>query len=168
MSPLPPTQIREALNRQGVSLAGWNKAKGTCSARGFSGVVWMVDAIRDRHFKEIEWANPIEAGDVQGILAVVGSSLMVGVYAATRAEEVLHGSGIEAVARQHILALQDPDPACSCHDNDGAAHPAIGTGTAADRIEAVAERRLEPYRAAMALAGPNIRVVHHVVRFSFG
>jgi hypothetical protein len=69
---------------------------------------------------------------------------------------------MEAVACQRILALQEPDPTHLRHHNDGAAHPAVRAGAAADRIEAVAERRLETHRAAMALASPNARVAHRV------
>src|SRR3954453_19206219 len=69
---------------------------------------------------------------------------------------------MEAVACERILALDELDPAHCRHDDDGAAHAAVGAGAAADRIEAVAERRLETHRAAMALAGPNVRVAHHV------
>src|SRR3954453_22575916 len=69
---------------------------------------------------------------------------------------------MEAVACERILALEELDPAHCRHDDDGAAHAAVGAGAAADRIEAVAERRLETHRAAMALASPNVRVAHHV------
>ena len=67
-----------------------------------------------------------------------------------------------AVARQRIFALQELDAAHLRHDHDGAAHAAVRAGAAADRTEAVAERRLETHRAAMALASPNGRVVRHV------
>ena len=46
---------------------------------------------------------------------------------------------MEAVACQRILALQEPDPTHLRHHNDGAAHPAVRAGAAADRIEAVDE-----------------------------
>src|SRR6478752_4387552 len=71
---------------------------------------------------------------------------------------------MEAVACERILALEELDPAHCRHDDDGAAHAAVGAGAAADRIEAVAERRLETHRAAMALAGPNVRVAHHYAK----
>ncbi|MGI4800797.1 MAG: hypothetical protein ACRYG8_43605, partial [Janthinobacterium lividum] len=58
------------------------------------------------------------------------------------------------------------DPSRFHHDNDGSAHPAVRTGAAPDRIEAVAERRLEAHRAAMALTSPNGRLACHVVRIS--
>src|SRR4051812_2016020 len=73
---------------------------------------------------------------------------------------------MEAVACERILALEELDPAHCRHDDDGAAHAAVGAGAAADRIEAVAERRLETHRAAMALASPNVRVAHHVADVS--
>src|SRR3954469_20358108 len=91
---------------------------------------------------------------------------MMGVDAAAGAEEWLRRAGIEAVACQRIVALQDPDPAHFGHHDDGAAHPAIGTGAAQRRIEAVAQRRLEAHRAAMALAGPNLLVARHIARVS--
>src|SRR6185295_7523284 len=69
---------------------------------------------------------------------------------------------MEAVACQRIVALQDLDPTHFRHDNDSASHSAVRAGAAADRIEAVAERHLETHRTAMALASPNVRVVHHI------
>lgn len=68
---------------------------------------------------------------------------------------------METVACQHILALQELDPAHLRHDDDGAAHPAVRAGAAADRMEAIGERRLETRRAAVAPAGPNVRVADH-------
>src|SRR5258706_10795551 len=114
----------------------------------------MIDAIHDRHLGEIEWAYLVQASHVHGIQVLVRTSLMMCVYPAARTEEVLRRSGMEAICCQRILALQDLDPAHFRHDNDGASHPAVRTGAAADRIEAVAERRLETHRAAMALASP--------------
>jgi hypothetical protein len=73
---------------------------------------------------------------------------------------------MEAVACQRILALQELDPSHLRHDDDSASHPAVRAGAAADRVEAVAERRLETHRAAMALAGLNVRVAHHFLPVS--
>jgi hypothetical protein len=122
----------------------------------------MIDTIRDGHFMEIERAYPVQARHVDGIQVLVRSSLVMGVDSATGTEEVLRRAGMETVACQRILALQKLDPAHLCHHNDGAAHPAVRAGAAQDRIETVAERRLETHRAAMALASPNVRVAHHV------
>src|ERR1700755_1584080 len=69
---------------------------------------------------------------------------------------------MEAVACQRIVALQDLDPAHFRHDNDSPSPSAVRPGAAPRRMEAVAERHLETYRAAMALASPNVRVVHHI------
>src|SRR4051794_19612240 len=87
---------------------------------------------------------------------------MVGIDSAAGTEEVLRCAGMETVARQRILALQDPDPAHFRHGHDGAAHSAVRACAAEDRIEAIAERRLKTHRAAMALPGPNLFAVHHV------
>jgi len=122
----------------------------------------MIDAIRHGHFMEIEWAYPVQARHVDGIQVLVRSPLMMRIYSAAGTEEVLRCSGMEAIACQRILALQELDPAHLRRDNDGASHPAVGAGAAQDRIEAVAERRFETHRAAMALASPNVRVAHHV------
>jgi hypothetical protein len=65
---------------------------------------------------------------------------------------------MEAVARQRILALQDLDPTHVRHDHDGASRAAVRAGAAPDGIEAIAERRLETHRAAMALTDPDLRV----------
>src|SRR4051812_3410804 len=69
---------------------------------------------------------------------------------------------MEAVARECILALQELDATHLRHDDDGATHPAVRAGAAADRVETLAERRLETHRAAMALASPSVWIAHHV------
>jgi hypothetical protein len=122
----------------------------------------MIDAVHDGHLVEIEWAYSVQASHVYGVQRLVRSSLMMRVYSAAGTEEVLRGAGMEAVACQSILTLQELDPTHLRHDNDGASHPAVRAGAAADRIETVAQRRLETHRAAMALASPNVRVAHHV------
>ena len=72
---------------------------------------------------------------------------------------------MEAVACQRIVALQEPDPTHLRHDNDGASHPAVRTGAAADRIESVAEHRLEthhrdpPLRPKALFDGYKIRQI---------
>jgi|SRR3954447_3035275 hypothetical protein len=91
---------------------------------------------------------------------------MVGIDSAAGTEEVLRCAGMETVARQRILALQDPDPAHFRHGHDSAAHAAIRARAAEDRTKAIAKRRLKTHRAAMALASPNVRVVHHVACIS--
>jgi hypothetical protein len=123
----------------------------------------VIDAIHDRHVREIERADPVQAGHVDGIEVLVGPPLVMGVDSAAGTEEVLRRSGMEAVACQRVLALQESDPAHLGHGDDGAAHAAVGAGAAADRVEAVAERHLEAHGAAMALASPNVRAVRHVV-----
>src|SRR6187402_2094305 len=87
---------------------------------------------------------------------------MMCVDSAAGAEEVLCCAGMEAVACQRILALQDLDAAHFRHDDNGASHPAERTRAAEDRIEAVAQRGLKTHRAAMAPASPNVCIVHHV------
>jgi hypothetical protein len=74
---------------------------------------------------------------------------------------------MEAVACQRILAAQDLDPTYFRHGDDGASHPAVRARAAADRIEAVAQRRLETHRTAMALAGLNVRIACHVACVSY-
>ena len=77
----------------------------------------MIDAIHDRNLSEIEWAYPVQASHVHGIQVLVGSSLMMCVYSAAGTEEVLRRFGMEAVACQRILALQELDPAHFRHRN---------------------------------------------------
>jgi hypothetical protein len=108
----------------------------------------MIDAIRDRHLMEIEQANPVQASRVDGIQTLVRSPLVMRVYSAARTEEVLRRAGMEAIARQRILALQELDPARLRHDNDGALHPAVRARAAEDRIEAVDECCFETHGAA--------------------
>jgi hypothetical protein len=144
-----------------------DEAKRARATRWLAGVAGVIDAIRDRHLVEIEWAGPIQASHVHGVQSLVGSPLMMRVDSAAGTEEVLRGSGVEPVARKRILSFQDLDPTHFRHDDDGASHPAVGAGAAEDRIEAVAERRFETHRTAMALARPNVRVAHHVAYASF-
>jgi hypothetical protein len=83
---------------------------------------------------------------------------MMGVDATARAKEMLRCPRVEAVGRKRILARENLDPARLRHDDRRALHSAIGTGAAANRVEAVAERRLETNGAAMALADVNVRI----------
>jgi hypothetical protein len=94
-------------------------------------------------------------------LILIGSALMMSVDSAMGTEEVLRRSGVEAVTCQNVLALKKCDPAHLCRDGDRTAHSTIRTGTAADSVEGVAQRRFKPDGTAMALAGPYIRVVCH-------
>jgi hypothetical protein len=128
-----------------------NKSKCPRPARWFSSVAGVIDAIHDRHLGEIERAYPVQAGHIDGIQALVRSPLMMRIYTAAGAEEVLRRASVETIARQDILALQKFDPTRFRHHNDRTTHPAVGAGAAADRIEAIAEGRLEPHGTAMAL-----------------
>jgi hypothetical protein len=92
---------------------------------------------------------------------------MMRVNSAAGTEEVLRRPGMETVACQRIFALQQLDPARLRHDNDRPAHPAVRAVAAADRIEAVAQRRLETHGAAVALARPDFPVARHDVCFLF-
>jgi hypothetical protein len=57
--------------------------------RRSAGVVRMINAIHDRHVREIEWAYTVQASDIYSIQLLIGASLMMCVYSAPRAEEVL-------------------------------------------------------------------------------
>lgn len=127
---------------EGAGLAGW-----------FAAVVRVVDAVGDGDFGEIEWADAIEAGDVDGVEGLVGAALVVGVDAAAGTEEMLRGAGVEAIAGERVLALEDLDSAHGRHGDDGAAHSAVGAGAAADGVEAIGEGDRETDGAAVALAG---------------
>lgn len=94
-------------------------------ARGSAGVVRVVHAVGDGHFREVERADAFQAGDIDAVLVRIGATLVVGVDAAARAEEVLRGSGVEAVAGQGVLALKDFDAARLRGDDDRAAHAAV-------------------------------------------
>jgi len=52
-------------------------------------VVRMVHTVQDRHLQEVERANALKASHVYAILVFVRSALMVRIYPAVRAEEVL-------------------------------------------------------------------------------
>jgi hypothetical protein len=130
-------------------------------ARGSAGVVRVVHAVGDGHFREVERADAFQAGDIDAVLVRIGATLVVGVDAAARAEEVLGRSGVESIARQGLLAAEKLDAACLRRDDDRAAHAATGAIAAQGGVEAVAERRLEADRTAMALAGSDVGLVCH-------
>jgi hypothetical protein len=88
----------------------WSKPERAGSTCRLSRVARVMHTVHDRYLKEIEWAHTIEAGDVYSILVLVRSSLVMGVYSAARTEEMLCDLGVEAVAGQRLLALQDLDP----------------------------------------------------------
>ena len=64
-------------NTRHLLLVGRNEAERAGAARRLAGVVGMIDAILHGHLGEIEGADPVETGDVDGKEILVGSSLMV-------------------------------------------------------------------------------------------
>src|SRR4249920_2490854 len=110
----------------------------------------MVHAVDDGHLGEVERADAVEAGDVDAVLVGVRATLVVGVDAATRAEEVLRGAGVELVGGERVRAGEDLDPADRRRYRDRAAHAAIGAGAAPRGAKAVAQPGAEPHRAAVA------------------
>lgn len=113
----------------------------------------MLDTIKNRHVEKIERADTIKAGDVDSVLMLIGSPLVVRVNPAAGAEKMLRRLRIEAIEREYICTLQNLDAAHLHRNCDGAPHATIRTGASADGVEAVAERRLKANGAAMALAG---------------
>jgi hypothetical protein len=152
---------RNRAGRYRPSLFGRYEPKRTCPPRGSAGVVRVVHAVGDGHLREVEWADAVQAGDVDAVLVRIGPALVVGVDAAARAEEVLGRAGVESIARQGVLALKNFDATHLRGDDDRAAHAAVGAIAAERGLEAVAERRLEANRAAMALAGHDVRCICH-------
>src|SRR5690606_24757443 len=55
----------------------------------------VIDAVADRHHREIERAHPIEAGGIDPEFARVRAPLMMGIDAADRAEIMPGRAGIE-------------------------------------------------------------------------
>jgi hypothetical protein len=116
----------------------------------------MSNAIKNRNIEEVERTYAVEACDIHPIFPLIGSTLVMRVNPATRAEEMLRGTGIESIVCEHVFASQKADPAYLRRNRDGTAHPAIGAGASTDRVESVAECHLEANCAAMALACPTI------------
>jgi hypothetical protein len=126
-----------------------------------TGVAGVRYAVKDGNFREIERADAVEAGDVDPVLRLIGTPLVVRINPAMRAKEMPRGAGIEAVAGQNLLAANEMNPADFRRNGDRAAHPTIGAGTTSNRVEPVAEFRLEPDRAAVTLAGVNFGILCH-------
>jgi len=121
----------------------------------------MGHTVIDRHFLEIEGAEAFEAGGIDPELMRVRAPLMVGVNPAGRAEVVLGCPGVELVQRQRILALFEFDVGKIGGNRDRAPHPAIGTGAAACRPQAVGQAHTKAHRAAMTCAAEAIPVSVH-------
>ena len=148
-------------------LLGRAEVEGAGSTCWPTDIVRVADAIHDRHLGKVERAYPVQAGHVHAVQLRVGSSLEMRGDPAAGTEEVPRGSGVEAVARQRVLAPQESDSPCLDRDNHGSSHSAVGAVAAPDRAEVVAQPRLEAHRAAVALASPYARSTCHVVCVSW-
>jgi hypothetical protein len=71
----------------------------------------MVDAIVDRHLRQEEGVDALQAPNVVAVLAWEGASLVVRVDAADGAEVVLGHVGVELVQLEVLLSLENPDSA---------------------------------------------------------
>jgi hypothetical protein len=132
---------------------GRDEAERAGLAGGLAGVVRVVEAVGDGHCGEVEGADALEAGDIDGVEGLVGAALVVGVDAAAGTEEMLRRPGVEAIAGERVLTLEDGDPPHGRHGHHSAAHPAVGAGATADGVEPVGEGDLEADCAAVALGG---------------
>lgn len=65
------------------------EAKRAHPTRMPAGVVRVIYTVQDRHFEEVEWAYPVQTGNVDAILVLIGAALMVSIDSAMRAEKVL-------------------------------------------------------------------------------
>jgi hypothetical protein len=155
-----PGACLEAPDAKGSRLslpASGYKSQRTYSSRKTACVIGVVHPVENGHLGKVEWAYPVQAGNVHSILVWIGSALMVRVDPAFGAEEMLRRSGIEAITCQRILA---PKELNSTHVRRGryrAAHPAIGAGTAANGVEPIGKCRFKANSAAMALSGSHVR-----------
>jgi hypothetical protein len=129
--------------------------------RGAAGVAAVPHAINHGHLMEVEGTYSIQTRNVDAVLRLVGSALMVSVDAATRAEKMLCRSGVEAVARQQALATEKVDVSKLGRNGDGAAHPAIRACAPTDRLEAVAQFNFESHLTAVTLAQVHLRNFAH-------
>ena len=87
----------------------------------------MRNAVHDHDFGEIEWADAIDARDVDTELAWIRATLVVGMDPTGLAEVVLRRSGVELIESQVIPAFDKFDIRKLCGNRNGAPHPAIRT-----------------------------------------
>jgi hypothetical protein len=73
--------IQAAVNRRDEALLRGHEAQRASEAWRATDVIGMVDAVNDRHFQEVERTYPVQAGNVDAILAWIGSALMMRVDA---------------------------------------------------------------------------------------
>src|SRR5438552_19109974 len=127
-----------------------------------------MNAVVHRHFSEIEGTYAIEAGDVDAVLIGVRPPLVMGVDAALRAEMVLRRHGVELVGGERFAACENGHAVEIGRDGDGAAHPAIGAGTAARRLQSVRKYNAEAHGSAMAgsVDLPNVAIRCHYWQLS--
>jgi hypothetical protein len=97
----------------------------------------MRDSIQHRNLFEVEWADAGETRNVDAILPLVRAALMVRVDSTPRTEEVLRCPSVEAIASKCVFTPNEANASDMRGDRNSAAHPAIGAGATADRVETV-------------------------------
>ena len=70
---------------------------------------WVPMSIMDDELAEIERRNAFEAGSVDPELVGVRAPLVMRVDAADRTEMVFRGIRVEAIRREIVFTLQDPE-----------------------------------------------------------
>jgi hypothetical protein len=87
-----PGACLEAPDAKGSRLslpASGYKSQRTYSSRKTACVIGVVHPVENGHLGKVEWAYPVQAGNVHSILVWIGSALMVRVDPAFGAEEML-------------------------------------------------------------------------------
>jgi len=69
----------------------------------------MVHTIENRDVVEVEWTDAFEAGHIDTVLGVVGTTPVEGINAALLTKVVFGGAGVELEAAVCIFALLDGD-----------------------------------------------------------
>ncbi len=145
----------------GRSGGRWLKSQRTCLPCRAAGIVWVPDTVQHRHFSKIERAHAFQAGDIDAVLRLVRAALVVRVNTATRTEKMLPNARVEAVACQHILALDEAYAVKPGRYGDGTAHPAIGARASAGSVKAVTQSHGELHGTTMALRPMLTRCLCH-------
>ena len=81
----------------------------------------MIDAIHHLDWLELKWiVHPLQTTDVETVFIRIGSSLVMGVDAANRAEIVFRSPGIELIQTELLCALGDFQASHRNRRHDGA------------------------------------------------
>jgi hypothetical protein len=113
-------------------------------------IAWTVGAFQNWHFGKIKRTDTVDTGCIHAKLVRVRPSLVMRVDSADRAEIVFRGVGVELVAAEPVVTLDEGYVTNPSRYSNSSAHPAIRTVAAAGGIQTVCECDLELHNTTMA------------------